>query len=761
MPSSIPGYDDLLASVKDRAQSSTPETLDELLKEDAFLDILHGYFGCQSASIYVHDWTLQALRFSEDVLGNGLHLPFSKLTHTPDLTQPFSYVQWPDEEEQLIRQQQYRFLLDREKQLTAKRCYRNLASDPPRRSNAEVAESWLLITTGERALFCFEWMLMCRLQNVRCTAAQSDLDSTITRDFVRRTWQSIYSPRSRARLRMKGRGFTDYHAALAWLREVLDESTSTRANYAYLWNCDNVHKNWFIRKAADVRAIVQDISAGDPVDYGVLHQLAHLTVAGSILAHSDKPISHDEMSFFKRSRLSPFMEMQIGSDTIIAVLLQSELQTIGSSKAPRAEVFLLGTFHDQGRWKQNAALLRSLLHSLGTRDLDQLILLEAERLQIDPIAGKIEKRENLLKAILASPPDHMPLHRPEASLLVARRYNSWYPSYFDVLGGCYAVLLAEDAAGRSRCIVIDPGFGFLHVLRGLGIEVADVDTVIVSHYHPDHMAGLFEYAALRRTIDEKTRIFLNRTTHDALRSLAGGKVECQLLDELRWDTLVDTYRRKDGQYEEARLAVFRTYHTEIGRVNRSLGLKLKFITSAQEKPTRMQDRLIRILGIVGDTSFEEEETKLVENVDDCHVVVLHLGSLADRKGYGKHLYLGGLQRMLAALAQRVESAGAQAKLVLISEFGLEHAEEGEFREITDYDGPSVFEPTVTPLMSIQHWVSKVFPSSDVLVADIGLEVELSNPPTVLVGSDRKRFVPQLVGLVWEEGKHRYVPDLRA
>ena len=101
----------------------------------------------------------------------------------------------------------------------------------------------------------------------------------------------------------------------------------------------------------------------------------------------------------------------------------------------------------------------------------------------------------------------------EHLFVVARRWNSWYPSFFNVPGGCYAVINPVCIKRkRPRVVVIDPGFRFLKVLSDIGITIKDIETCIITHNHPDHIGGVFEYIASRHAADEGSRLVCNATT---------------------------------------------------------------------------------------------------------------------------------------------------------------------------------------------------------------------------------------------------------
>lgn len=98
---------------------------------------------------------------------------------------------------------------------------------------------------------------------------------------------------------------------------------------------------------------------------------------------------------------------------------------------------------------------------------------------------------------------------PRIDLVCARRYSSFFPflprpSAFHVRGGGYFVRVLDDGlvdravdfdlpqadSKRAFGIVIDPGPDFLDNLYRCGFGLADIDMVIVTHDHADHIASL-------------------------------------------------------------------------------------------------------------------------------------------------------------------------------------------------------------------------------------------------------------------------------
>lgn len=92
------------------------------------------------------------------------------------------------------------------------------------------------------------------------------------------------------------------------------------------------------------------------------------------------------------------------------------------------------------------------------------------------------------------------VRRPAIEFICMRRYSSAFPllprpSAFRALGGGYFVRLhgagpAGGAAPGPFGVVIDPGVDFIENLYRTGYSVSDVDMIVVTHDHVDHVGSL-------------------------------------------------------------------------------------------------------------------------------------------------------------------------------------------------------------------------------------------------------------------------------
>lgn len=277
---------------------------------------------------------------------------------------------------------------------------------------------------------------------------------------------------------------------------------------------------------------------------------------------------------------------------------------------------------------------------------------------------------------------------------VARRWNSWYPSYFDVAGGCYVLIPGDldpdddenKKDERIGVVVIDPGFKFIDILRAnYQIEPQDIRTVIVTHFHPDHMAGLIEYATIMNTSKESCNIYLNETTFATFKSLQNVFITVNELHDGQIQEIM-RYATRDKKHARVTVKVIGVHHNELGNQHRSLGLILE-TTLAKKSRAFEQDLISKCqVGILGDTDGNEEYVPFyVDEFREVDIFILHLGTFSNKKlgRGGKHLYIEGVRRVLKRMGEELERDKYierardrdSKKIVVLSEFGLELADE--------------------------------------------------------------------------------------
>jgi CheY-like chemotaxis protein len=313
----------------------------------------------------------------------------------------------------------------------------------------------------------------------------------------------------------------------------------------------------------------------------------------------------------------------------------------------------------------------------------------AEVSRPESLNDKVQRRETALNDYFTKHAQcRSELETAEPLLVVARRWSSWYPSFFNVGGGAYAVIGAQAAPLPTPGAIIDPGFRSLSVLEQLGVPVGLLKTCVVTHNHPDHVGGFFEYVTSRHVLGESTSVFCGKSVKALMDTYRGDGLDLQELDQNSFD-LIPPYKALDAERQMVAIPVA-TSHLDAGPDAGTCGLLIK--SEVSNRPGAFGVRSAVFL--LGDTEYDprlRRETSPVFDrmremfeVPKLRVVVFHIGCSQLKQRTGKHLYLTGLIDILRDLDHarrtRVEDDDAQPVLVLVSEWGLEHATGGQLRK---------------------------------------------------------------------------------
>jgi DNA-binding response OmpR family regulator/ribonuclease BN (tRNA processing enzyme) len=339
----------------------------------------------------------------------------------------------------------------------------------------------------------------------------------------------------------------------------------------------------------------------------------------------------------------------------------------------------------------------------------------------------------------------------EPLLLVGRRWNSWYPSFFDTCGGAYAILVPKKGEGRLQAAIIDPGFSSLRALGQLGVSIRDMESCLIAHNHPDHVGGVFEYIACRHVIGESTTIKANLSV---CRMLEGYNGPILSVSELNREE-VDLFSVVPNPLISSRhltVCGIETAHEEAGRQSSTLGLVIASTFRARGGSPERRKEIV----VLGDTGYERHQhrerfvTKLINH--NVTLMVVHIGCSQLKFKLGKHLYLEGLQNLLADIDSHLATIQYNGKfLVLVSEWGLEHATSEQIREIcgehlTGFD-------TESPIVSTISILGKRLKKITLLPADAGLMVGMESGFVYLkngtpIPSHQIRFSTSKEGLIY-------------
>lgn len=87
-----------------------------------------------------------------------------------------------------------------------------------------------------------------------------------------------------------------------------------------------------------------------------------------------------------------------------------------------------------------------------------------------------------------------------------QRWNSLTPAQGRSVGGGYFIYQTDKSGKVDLGIAIDPGFDFVRNLFRMGFSLRDVDIVLISHAHPDHLWDFESLVQLLHELNDKTGI---------------------------------------------------------------------------------------------------------------------------------------------------------------------------------------------------------------------------------------------------------------
>jgi tetratricopeptide (TPR) repeat protein len=212
--------------------------------------------------------------------------------------------------------------------------------------------------------------------------------------------------------------------------------------------------------------------------------------------------------------------------------------------------------------------------------------------------------------------------RPAIEFVCLRRYGSSSPflarpASVPAIGGGYLVRLLHDNAQYN--ILIDPGDGVVANLYRVGFAVTDVDMIIVTHDHPDHLAGLDPILALLREASKllpasrEPAIYGNASVvarYGAVEFGPGRRI--QPLPEIG-----KTFPLRLDEIGEAVITALPTRHKDLGG-NDAVGLHLAF--------SDVSGTAVGTLTFMSDASRTVLEDDVMVDALDGDVVVAHISN---------------------------------------------------------------------------------------------------------------------------------------
>lgn len=280
-------------------------------------------------------------------------------------------------------------------------------------------------------------------------------------------------------------------------------------------------------------------------------------------------------------------------------------------------------------------------------------------------------------------------------------------------GGGY-LLTFRAASGKVKGIAIDPGYDFYDIFRDIGLSIADLDAIIVTHDHDDHtesIEGMLSLLAKYNDYNEQRKskvldIFGSAGTllkfHGLLSAtdpMGNKEINFKLLvpgssvTEIGGEDLFD----KHGFIIHVKPA----FHSERWtNQESSIGLIL-------ETNIKLKNNEYLKIGITGDTRYVDG---LGREYADAQVLLLNIGSLEKEEGkfLSQHLGMCGCINLLK------EARLGKPLLAILTEFGEEFLGR---RSVTS----KIIEDWAQPLEK-----SKTNGMFRVIPADMNLEINLQD-----------------------------------
>ncbi len=266
-------------------------------------------------------------------------------------------------------------------------------------------------------------------------------------------------------------------------------------------------------------------------------------------------------------------------------------------------------------------------------------------------------RENLLEDIVKKSTPFMNFGNENNFMVLAREWNSWYPSTIKVRGGCYFFNLNQEI------IVIDPGFDTLKYIRDNELDVRLIRHIFVTHFHPDHFESLITLITRLTSEHNQITVYLNSSTYKQFKIYSRGFTE---FVELTLGLSFNLKFEMKNPLIMVNIKVGKAFHKEIGGSMNSIGLKfeISFKKTVSYK-----------IGFMSDTDgLSDYMEEYCAFYGDADILICHIGAIhKDPIGY-KHLYKEGIIELL-------KKDWIKDKIILLGEFGFELATEKEYKRV--------------------------------------------------------------------------------
>ena len=280
--------------------------------------------------------------------------------------------------------------------------------------------------------------------------------------------------------------------------------------------------------------------------------------------------------------------------------------------------------------------------------------------KINKLINRSKNREDLLENIVQNSRPIINFQNEKNFLVLAREWNSWYPSTLKVMGGCYFFNI------NGEIIVIDPGFNTLDIIRNNNLDIRLIRHIFVTHFHPDHFESLTTLLTRLTSKKNKLTLYLNTTTFNQFKIYSRGFTEFL---ELKPGMVINLNFESKNYEFNVKVEIGKAFHKEIGGAMDSVGLKICLSDSSN---------LNINIGFTGDTDgLSKYINYYKEFYKDCRILILHLGALHKSPNGYKHLYKEGIEELL----KKFNEHDRKEKFIFIGEFGFELATEDEYKRV--------------------------------------------------------------------------------
>lgn len=281
-------------------------------------------------------------------------------------------------------------------------------------------------------------------------------------------------------------------------------------------------------------------------------------------------------------------------------------------------------------------------------------------------------------------------HKNINKFLCLRRWNSFTPAiprpvdFNKWAGGVHSYNSNQCPGGgyfliwNNKGIVIDPGFDFIRNLYSAGYSVADIDAIVLTHAHIDHMGDFFTLLTLiyerqdllkrlygeNNSGFEKIDLFLNIGAMNSFLSWFASQTKDTIrhIHTLPRESAIEKkenyFLDLSGPEYNMKIEVTKAAHNEIYAEDWAVGIKFYLPIVGRNKPV--------VLGITSDTAFKEE---IIMQYGKCDILATHLGDI-NYKEVVSFANIGGLLEDKSTTERIVDGISGEANISHLKELAV-------------------------------------------------------------------------------------------